>query len=142
VINEVLVSANPYPEPASCQLDLVNVLRALGDPVRLRIVVRLADDEYHPCNTEEYGLDIHKSTLSHHFKTLREAGLTSTLIQGRNHGVQLRRADLETRFPGVLGSVIAAAVSPIPPNEDDVPPHLRRGRATPLPDHTPAPSLA
>src|SRR5882724_11460620 len=101
--------ANPYPHPPAEEVDLVEVLRALADPVRLRIVVRLADNEYHPCGTEEYGLEIHKSTLSHHFKTLREAGITSTLVRGRNHGVQLRRDELQARFPGLLDSVIAAS---------------------------------
>jgi len=103
------MSVNPYPEPAVEDIDLVEVLRALADPVRLQVVVRLADDEYHPCGVEEYGLDIHKSTLSHHFKTLREAGVTSTIVHGRNHGVQLRRADLQTLFPGVLNNIIDAA---------------------------------
>src|SRR5258707_14824452 len=103
------VSVNPYPEPLAEDIDLVEVLRALADPVRLRVVARLGDDQYHPCGVEEYGLDIHKSTLSHHFKTLREAGVTSTVVRGRNHGVQLRRADLEARFPDVLNSVVNAA---------------------------------
>ena len=100
--------ADPYPQPAVEDIDFVEVLRALADPIRLRIVLRLAD-EYHLCSTEEYGLEIHKSTLSHHFKTLREAGVTSTLVRGRNHGVQLRGDELQTRFPGLLDSVIAAA---------------------------------
>src|SRR5882762_10607076 len=103
------MSTNPYSQPSADEVDLVEVLRALADPVRLRIAVRLADNEYHPCGTEEYGLEIHKSTLSHHFKTLREAGITSTLVRGRNHGVKLRRDELESRFPGVLDSIVAAA---------------------------------
>ena len=103
------MAANPYPQPPAEDIDFVEVLRALADPIRLRIALRLADDEYHPCTTEEYGLEIHKSTLSHHFKTLREAGVTSTRVRGRNHGVQLRRAELQVRFPGLLDSVIAAA---------------------------------
>ena len=103
------MSINPYPEPLAEDIDLVEVLRALADPVRLRVVARLGDDQYHPCGVEEYGLDIHKSTLSHHFKTLREAGVTSTVVRGRNHGVQLRRTDLEARFPGVINGIVKAA---------------------------------
>jgi len=112
------MAANPYPQPPAEDIDFVGVLRALADPIRLRIALRLADDEYHPCTTEEYGLEIHKSTLSHHFKTLREAGVTSTRVRGRNHGVQLRRAELQVRFPGLLDSVIAAA-SDTPLNAPD-----------------------
>ena len=104
---------NPYPQPPADEVDLVEVLRALADPVRLRIVARLTDGEYHPCGVEEYGLEIHKSTLSHHFKTLREAGVTATLVRGRNHGVRLRRDELETRFPGVLDSIVAAAATAV-----------------------------
>jgi DNA-binding transcriptional ArsR family regulator len=72
-------------------------------------VVSLADDAYHPCTVQAYGLDIHKSTLSHHFRTLREAGVTSTLVTGRTHGVQLRRKALDDCFPGLIDTVIAAA---------------------------------
>jgi DNA-binding transcriptional ArsR family regulator len=102
------MDTNAYPQPAAQDIELVDVLRALADPARLRIVVCLADDKYHPCNIDEYGLDIHKSTLSHHLKTLREAGITSTQVRGRHHSARLRRAELEARFPGVLDSVIAA----------------------------------
>jgi len=103
------MNENPYPQPTIDSVDLIGVLRALGDPVRLRIVVRLADNDYHSFKPEEYGLDLHKSTLSYHFKTLREAGITATLVAGRNHGLKLRRDDLEARFPGVLNSIISAA---------------------------------
>src|SRR5882757_10431933 len=103
------MNENPYPQPATKSVDLIGVLRALGDPVRLRIVVRLADNDYHSFKPEEYGLDIHKSTLSYHFKSLREAGITSTLVRGRHYCVRLRRDDVQTRFPGLLDSIIAAA---------------------------------
>ncbi|WP_103348126.1 helix-turn-helix transcriptional regulator [Amycolatopsis sp. CA-128772] len=98
-----------FPEPEPDRIDFVAVLKALADPVRLRILRTLADDRYHPCSVQEYDLDIHKSTLSHHFKTLREAGITSTRVRGREHAVQLRRDDLDARFPGMLGSVLAGA---------------------------------
>lgn len=98
-----------FPEPGLREIEFVAVLKALADPVRLRILRVLADDRYHACSVQEYGLDIHKSTLSHHFKTLREAGVTSTRVRGREHAVQLRRVDLEDRFPGLLDSVLAAA---------------------------------
>jgi DNA-binding transcriptional ArsR family regulator len=98
-----------FPTPPAAAIDFVAVLKALADPARLTVVARLADGEYHPCSTEEYGLAIHKSTLSYHFKALREAGITSTLVSGREHAVRLRMDDLEGRFPGFISGVLAAA---------------------------------
>ncbi|WP_199443783.1 ArsR/SmtB family transcription factor [Umezawaea beigongshangensis] len=98
-----------FPEPGREEIDLVTALKALADPVRLRIIRTLADDRYHPCSVQEYGLDVHKSTLSHHFKTLREAGITSTRVRGREHAVRLRRDDLDARYPALIDSVLAAA---------------------------------
>ena len=96
----------PQPEPG--EIRLRELLHALGDDVRLRIVRVLADGRYHPCQVDEFGIDLHKSTLSHHFKVLREAGVTTTELLGRNHQVRLRIEDLESRFPGLVTSVIAA----------------------------------
>lgn len=97
--------ATYLPQPEVAEIDLRDVLRALGDDVRLQIITVLADGEYHPCRVEEFGIDLHKSTLSHHFKVLRESGVTMTEQLGRNHQVRLRTEDLEARFPGLLGSV-------------------------------------
>ncbi len=101
--------SDTFPIPPMESIDLVAVLKALADPARLTVVARLADGEYHPCSTEEYGLAIHKSTLSYHFKTLREAGITSTRVTGREHAVKLRADDLEKRFPGFMAATLSAA---------------------------------
>lgn len=98
-----------FPIPDAADIDLVSVLKALADPVRLLIVSRLSDGEYHPCSVDEYGLAIHKSTLSYHFKTLREAGLTETRVRGRDYAVKLRGEDLDERYPGLLAGVLSAA---------------------------------
>ncbi len=100
--------ATYLPQPKTAAIELRDVLRALGDDVRLQIVTVLADGEYHSCRVEEFGIDLHKSTLSHHFKVLRESGVTMTEQVGRSHRVRLRTDDLEARFPGLLGSVAAA----------------------------------
>jgi len=52
---------------------------------------------------------VSKSTLSHHFKVLREAGVTHTRVNGTHRYVSLRREELEDRFPGVLDSVLEAS---------------------------------
>ncbi|MGY2030600.1 hypothetical protein ACW9HR_26090 [Nocardia gipuzkoensis] len=54
-------------------------------------------------------MEITAATASHHWKVLRDAGVTTTFASGRNRLVQLRRADLNERFPGLLDAVIAGA---------------------------------
>jgi DNA-binding transcriptional ArsR family regulator len=93
-------------QPDVEQIVLRDVMRALGDDVRLRMVAVLADGEFHTCGPEEFAVGVHKSTLSHHFRVLREAGVTSTLIEGRNNFVRLRVADLNARFPGLLDAIL------------------------------------
>ena len=97
-----------YPIPDLAAVELVDVLRALADPIRLQIVRALADGEPHPKSMTEWGFDVQKSTMSHHFKTMREAGLTETLVDGRTHAIRLRRAALDARFPGLIDSLLAA----------------------------------
>ena len=92
-------------EPATEDLDLTAVLQALGDPVRLRIVRELAGCDERTCGAFELGVS--KATRSHHFKVLREAGITRTRVEGTHRHVSLRRADLDERFPGLLGAVLA-----------------------------------
>jgi len=96
--------------PACGELELGAVLHALSDPVRLRIVAELAkgDGEY-TCGS--FALPVTKSTCTHHFKVLREAGVIRQRQQGTTRLNQLRRPDLETRFPGLLDTILQAAES-------------------------------
>jgi DNA-binding transcriptional ArsR family regulator len=94
--------------PAVGELELGAVLHALSDPVRLRIVAKLAHGEGdHTCGS--FALPVTKSTCTHHFKVLREAGVIQQRPQGTTRLNRLRRADLEARFPGLLGCVLKAA---------------------------------
>jgi DNA-binding transcriptional ArsR family regulator len=96
--------------PTCDELELGAVLHALSDPVRLRIVAELAkgDGEY-TCGS--FALPVTKSTCTHHFKVLREAGVIRQRQQGTTRLNQLRRPDLETRFPGLLDTILQAAES-------------------------------
>jgi DNA-binding transcriptional ArsR family regulator len=96
--------------PAVEQLELPAVLHALSDPVRLCIVRTLAEDGPRTCGT--FAVKVSKSTLSHHFRVLREAGVTLTEPERTQRVVSLRRDDLDRRFPGLLDAVLAAA--PVP----------------------------
>ena len=87
-------------------LRLEKVLQALGDPVRLGIVRHLAREGDSSCAALDVGRP--KSTMSHHFKVLREAGLVRTRHQGVTHMNALCRAAVDAAFPGLLNAVIGA----------------------------------
>jgi hypothetical protein len=55
------------------------------------------------------GFDVHKSTLTHYFKVLRGAGVTQTIVDGRTHAIQLRRRELDERFPGLIEALTESA---------------------------------
>ncbi len=92
--------------PATADISLAAVMHALSEPARLAIVAMLADLGEEPCGDVE--VDLHKSTISHHYRVLREAGLTLTTVEGRTRIVRLRRDDLESRFPGLLPAILNA----------------------------------
>jgi len=97
--------------PARDDMELSAVLHALSDPQRLRIVGMLAEDpEPRPCGT--FGLDVSKSTATHHFRVLREAGIIDQRTEGTAKYNTLRRDDLEQRFPGLLDAVLNSAAVP------------------------------
>ena len=102
------VDVEALPGPRREDIRLEDVLQALGDPVRLQIVRTLyAEPEgQRPCGT--FGLPVAKSTASHHFRVLREAGVILQRTAGRERLSELRREDLEARFPGLLASVAGA----------------------------------
>jgi DNA-binding transcriptional ArsR family regulator len=95
-----------YPERDEIQL--VDVLQALADPVRLQIV-RFLDqsDGAIPCH--EIPIPVSKSTGSHHLKVLREAGVVKAQVDGTRRYYTLRTEDLDARFPGLLDSVLRSA---------------------------------
>lgn len=88
---------------------LTDVLGALSDPVRLSIVATLADGAARTCG--EFELPVVKSTLSHHMKVLREAGIITSQMDGTRCFVSLRD-ELEARFPGLLQHVLSLATHP------------------------------
>jgi DNA-binding transcriptional ArsR family regulator len=92
--------------PTAEALELTAVLSALGDPARLSIVRTLALEGEQTCGAFELGLS--KATRSHHFRVLREAGITQTRRSGTHRYVSLRTEDLEARFPGLLSALLRA----------------------------------
>jgi DNA-binding transcriptional ArsR family regulator len=94
-------------EPQRGALDLPAVLHALSDPVRLQIITRLSDGSEHSCGSLD--LPVTKSTCTHHFRVLREAGVIHQRQEGTSRLNSLRNEDLEARFPGLLDTVLRAA---------------------------------
>lgn len=100
----------PLPEPPDADdMVLTDVLGAMADPNRLSMLQRLVDGDWHSCALETWGLDLQKSTVSHHLKTLREAGLVEYRMRGRNKDARLRRTIVESRFPGLLDGVLGGS---------------------------------
>jgi len=95
--------------PHAGDVTLSDVLYALSDPIRFRIVQCLAANGEQACGT--FGMQIAKPTLSHHFKVLREAGLMRIRCDGTQRLNSLRRDELDARFPGLLDAVLHASAA-------------------------------
>lgn len=93
-------------QPAAQEMQLALVLAALSDPARLAIVKEIHEAGELCANA--LSIDLCKSTVSHHMKLLREAGVTWTECEGVERRVTLRYDCLAKRFPGLLESVLHA----------------------------------
>ncbi|MDG9701022.1 helix-turn-helix transcriptional regulator [Streptomyces sp. DH37] len=102
-------AARELEHPAPGEIRLEDVLHALADPVRLRIVRTLAASE-EDLSCSLFDLPVSKSTTTHHFRVLRESGVISQSYRGTAKMSALRRGDLDRLFPGLLDSVLTAAV--------------------------------
>lgn len=100
-------STDPLVPTSVDALDLATILHALSDPIRLRIVAQLADGNEYTCGS--FDLPIAKSTCSHHFRVLREAGIVAQRIEGKCRFNRIRSDELEQRFPGLLNAVLQAS---------------------------------
>ncbi|MFE3056610.1 ArsR/SmtB family transcription factor [Nocardia sp. NPDC059239] len=98
----------PDTEALPAVAPLPAVLGALQDPIRLEIVRRLANAGT-PLRCSLTYDGISKSTAAHHFKILREAGVTARVTLDGNTHLRLRSTDLDTALPGLLAAVLAAA---------------------------------
>uniref|UniRef100_C6DZM0 Transcriptional regulator, ArsR family n=1 Tax=Geobacter sp. (strain M21) TaxID=443144 RepID=C6DZM0_GEOSM len=93
-------------QPSRDDIALTQVLHALSDPVRMQIVLKIAKSREVACGA--FDIPMPKSTLSHHFKVLRESGILATRREGNEWINSLRFEDLEARFPGIITAIIAA----------------------------------
>ncbi|AIQ11497.1 ArsR/SmtB family transcription factor [Paenibacillus durus] len=92
--------------PDRQDIQLSSVLYALSDPIRLYLVDVIHKSGERRCG--DIAVPVVKSTLSHHYRTLREAGILHVRVQGTQRFSSIRTEDLEVRFPGLLGSILDA----------------------------------
>ncbi|MFF7251030.1 ArsR/SmtB family transcription factor [Embleya sp. NPDC008237] len=84
------------------------LLRALADPVRLEMVHRLATHPAAEAPCSDLYEDLSKSTATHHFKILVEAGILHPVMVGPSRGHRLRRTALQEAVPGLLDALMGA----------------------------------
>ncbi len=94
------------PEVPVEELDLASVMHALADPSRLRMVAALDDSAELQCTLLGEAAGTAKSTTSHHLAVLHDSGLVRSRHEGQKKFVQLRRDELDEKFPGLLDAVI------------------------------------
>lgn len=99
----------PLAHPATGDLDLLDVLHALSDPTRMTIVETLRAEPERACGT--FPVEVAPSTLTHHFRVLRESGVIRQREDGTRRWTSLRSEDLEARFPGLLDAILTARQS-------------------------------
>lgn len=98
------------PHPRLEDLALTDVMRALSDPARVAIVKALLAAEASLTCGEITGAQP-KSSMSHHFKALRDAGLIETQVVGKEHFNRLRTTELEARFPGLAKAIFKTVLA-------------------------------
>lgn len=84
------------------KISLEQIMRALGDPVRLKAVKQLlkADGQEKACGTFDY--TVTKATFSHHIKILEDAGVIKTRLEGTRKFISIKTTELKKKFPGLL----------------------------------------
>lgn len=100
-----------FVHPTQDQMSLTEVLGALADPMRLEIIRRLMLDkgECRNCTEAAPCPNMAKSTLSNHFRILREAGIIRTVKKGVENQNTVRTEDLDKLYPGLLKLVMTLA---------------------------------
>lgn len=121
----VELSANPryarsviddVTEPEAVDFELPRVLAALADRHRLATVQYLARTGESWCSRvmQDIGLEMSKSTFSHHLRILREAGVVAKRMEGTKSFMCVRKADIDARFPGLIDSILNADAEMVP----------------------------
>jgi DNA-binding transcriptional ArsR family regulator len=107
----MLKNMKPLFHPSVDDVTVEGILHALADPVRVAIFANIVSSVCSQNCSTFLCVDektIPRSTLSQHFRALREAGL----IRGERRGVEMhntpRCMEIEQRFPGLIQAIISA----------------------------------
>ena len=97
-----------FHHPDLSDVSIYQAMQALTDPCRVAIILALSGDSNREfaCNEIDLDMKLSKATVSHHFKTLREAGIIHTRAEGRSCLSSIRLKEFEQRFPGLLALVL------------------------------------
>ncbi|WP_240686865.1 ArsR/SmtB family transcription factor [Amycolatopsis suaedae] len=99
--------SNEFAHPDLGDVELDAVLAALADPHRRRVVVELAAEPERERTCASFNLPVARSTRTHHWRVLREAGLVHQRAAGNTSYLLLRRTEIDDRFPGLLDTVVS-----------------------------------
>ncbi|MEL0638763.1 ArsR family transcriptional regulator [Marinomonas sp. TI.3.20] len=94
---------NQVVEITDKQSQILEIFKALANPMRLKVIIDLLNDEVgaeRHCTS--FGLELSKATRSHHFKLLKDVGLIDHVDKGNHSLARLRRDELNKEFPGLL----------------------------------------
>jgi DNA-binding transcriptional ArsR family regulator len=94
---------HPTPE----EMELSAIFAALADPIRRHVVIELAMEPDQTRDCSSFELPVTKATRTHHFRVLRESGLLRQVDHGNRRTNQLRRKEIEQRFPGLIALVLS-----------------------------------
>lgn len=97
-----------YTHPDLADVSLAAAMQALSDPGRVEIVRQMVEAG-RPLACNEIRIALGKATVSHHFDTLRAAGVIETRAEGTRCLSTVREEALAQRFPGLLKLVLAEA---------------------------------
>lgn len=96
-----------FTHPDLEEVPLSTVMLALADSSRMKIVRTLMEAPDREFSCKEIDLGVAKPTVSHHFETLRNAGIIQTRSEGTRRLSSLRTKDLKQRFPGLIDLLAA-----------------------------------
>lgn len=97
--------ARPFTHPSIKEVTIDSVLYALSDPIRRSIVIKLLGCKDMNCSKAAC-TELPPSTISFHYKVLRESGLVRSEKKGVEVMNSIRRVEIDKRFPGLLEAIL------------------------------------
>ncbi|MFI0898349.1 ArsR/SmtB family transcription factor [Streptomyces sp. NPDC020983] len=106
------MASGELPHPDAEELEIGPILLALADNNRRRVVAELAAQPDTERLCASFNLPVSKSSRTHHWRVLREAGLVYQRDAGNRIYMRFRKDDLDRRFPGLVEAIVGADREP------------------------------